>query len=208
LRRGKGAAWHGSGALSAPSQKPPQPTLPAFNRERIDCRNCVDFSGIDCVCFRGPVGAPAGQLFVDVEWHHRRRRAADRSPVHVPDPRVDVRDEFAYGVFAARSGDKGPSGLELATDGSAGGRNETPSSRNLRLTHHISSSGWSRSAIGLPLPGRPSKAPRDSASRICRSIHDSHLTPGGLRSVTPARLDGRILHYLTGQCLGLVAIVN
>src|SRR3954447_11368318 len=71
---------------------------------------------------------------------------------------------------------------------SAGGRNETPSSLSLRLTHHSSSSGSSMSASGLPLPARLSNSPRCCASWICLSIHDCHATPGGLRSVTISRL--------------------
>src|SRR3954462_11622062 len=71
---------------------------------------------------------------------------------------------------------------------SAGGRNETPSSLSLRLTHHSSSSGSSMSASGLPLPARLSNSPRCCASWICLSIHVCHLTSGGLRSVTVSRL--------------------
>src|SRR5881227_2222047 len=71
---------------------------------------------------------------------------------------------------------------------SAGGRNETPSSLSLRLTHHNSSRGSSMSASGLPLPARLSNSPRCWASWICLSIHDCHLTSGGLRSVTVSRL--------------------
>src|SRR3954454_24510200 len=71
---------------------------------------------------------------------------------------------------------------------SAGGRNETPSSLSLRLPHHNASRGSSRSAIGLPLPARLSNSPRRCASWICLSIHDCHLTSGGLRSVTVSRL--------------------
>src|SRR5206468_11901103 len=71
---------------------------------------------------------------------------------------------------------------------SAGGRKETPSSLSFRFTHHNSSRGSSMSASGLPLPARLSNSPRCCASWICLSIHDCHLTSGGLRSVTVSRL--------------------
>src|SRR5688572_4720765 len=41
--------------------------------------------------------------------------------------------------------------------------------------------------MGLPAPGRLSKAPCSIATRICPSIQGSQLVPGGLRSTTVHR---------------------
>src|SRR6201986_2258273 len=42
-----------------------------------------------------------------------------------------------------------------------------------------------RRGMGLPAPGRLSKAPRSAASAICWSIHEAKLISRGLRSVMP-----------------------
>jgi hypothetical protein len=70
------------------------------------------------------------------------------------------------------------------------------SRRSFCLIHHSSSWGLSRSAMGLPAPGRLSNSPRSIASRICRSTQVWKPIPGGLRSVM-VRWCGRVLEVAT-----------
>src|SRR5450755_4338511 len=52
---------------------------------------------------------------------------------------------------------------------------------------------------GLPAPGRLSKAPCSWAIRICDSIHDSQLVPGGLRCVMVSLLGRAVMYHPIGE---------
>ena len=114
--------------------------------------------------------APPGHLGVDVAGVGDHRRPTERLEARPAHRLVELLDGLPHLTLRLIASSRSSRSASSRRTWSAGGRTPVMFSRSTnRLSHQSGSWRPSRSASGLPWPGRSSKSPRSMACRICRS---------------------------------------